>query len=238
MLNLENFNEIVNWENFFEQSDTFKNNTPFKFVHVEEFFKRPFYEKLYDTYPKHDNTWHQSTEFSKNQFVKGFGENDYGGYAAPGEDTKLSPEWNKLYRYFHNDEFIENIRKFSGVPINKMKTFRFSLYHKGGFQLPHIHNDGPSTLIVFFYFSKGWEKGDPGGTYVASEEDESKIIFETQNLDNTMSMLQDGPLSAHGARYITKNVERRALQVYFEEYSDDIGWSGSGFKEQKGNIQI
>jgi len=238
MIDLEDFSEIINWENFFKHSDTFKNNTPFKFVNIEEFFKRPFYEKLYETYPKFDETWSQSTEFNKSQFVRGFGKNNYGEYAAPGEDPKLSPEWNKLYRYFHTDEFVENFAKFSGVPVNKMKTFRFTLYRKGGFQLPHIHNEGPSTLIVFFYFSKGWEKGDPGGTYVASEEDESKIIFETQNLDNTMSMLQDGPLSAHGARYITKDVERRALQIYFEVYSEKEGWSRSGFKEQKANIQI
>ena len=78
------------------------------------------------------------------------------------------------------------------------------------------NNDGPSTLIIFFYFSKGWEKGDPDGTYVASEADESKIIFELYNLDNTMVILQDGPCSAHGACYITKDVKRKAIQIYFE----------------------
>lgn len=235
---MEDYSEIVNWDNFFKQSDSFKNTKPFRFAYVEEFFKKPFYDRLYETYPKYDETWDQSSEFNKSQFVRGFGENHYGDYAAPGKDDKLAQEWNTLYNYLHTEEFVENFRKFSGIPVKKMKTFRFTLYHKGGFQLPHIHNEGPSTLIVFFYFSKGWQKGDPGGTYVASEEDESKIIFETPNLDNTMTMLHDGPLSAHGVRYITKDVERKALQVYFEGYSEEDGWSGKGLKEQKGDIEI
>lgn len=236
---MEDFSEIVNWENFFKESDNFRNRKPFRFGHIEEFFKRPFYEKLYETYPDPDDeTWIQSTQFSKSQFVRGFGKNNHGEYAELCEDEKLSPEWNKLFRYFHTNEFVENFMKFSGVPVNKMKTFRFTHYKKGGFQLPHIHNEGPSTLIVFFYFSKGWGKGDPGGTYVASEADESKIIFETDNLDNTMTLLHDGPHSGHGVRYITKDVQRRALQVYFEEYSEENGWSGTGFKEHKGEIEI
>ena len=86
------------------------------------------------------------------------------------------------------------------------------LYQKGGFQLPHIHNDGPSTLIVFFYFSKGWEKGDPGGTYVASEADESKIIFEPYNLDNTCVMFAESSHSFHGSRYMTQDAIRRSIQ--------------------------
>jgi len=36
------------------------------------------------------------------------------------------------------------------------------------------------------YFSKGWKKGDPDDTYVASDIDESSILFEPYNLDNIM----------------------------------------------------
>ena len=48
---------IINWDNVFSESSTFKNNTPFKFAFIEEFFNRNFYEKLYETYPVIDNTW-------------------------------------------------------------------------------------------------------------------------------------------------------------------------------------
>ena len=91
--------------------------------------------------------------------------------------------------------------------------------------------------VVFFNFSKGWEKGDPGGTYVASEMDESKIMFEPHNLDNTMVILQDGPYSAHGARYITKDVKRKAIQIYFEGYSEETGWTGKGFETVKPEVE-
>ena len=36
-----------------------------------------------------------------------------------------------------------------------------------------------------------------------------------------MVILQDGPYSAHGARYITKDVKRKAIQIYFEAYSEE-----------------
>ena len=40
-----------------------------------------------------------------------------------------------------------------------------------------------------------------------------------------MAIFHDGPNSGHGVRYITKDVERRAIQIYFENYSSDSGWS-------------
>lgn len=236
-----NFDDICNWDNLFKQSDTFKNNKPFKFAFIEEILNRDFYEKLCETYPqydKNDEKWSTSTEFSKNQWYRGWADYDSGYYAGKGDDPDLSLEWNRFNQFLHSEEFVDNIKKFSGIPVNKMKTFRFTLYHKGGFQLPHIHNDGPSTLIIFFNFSKGWEKGDPGGTYVASEEDESKIIFEPYNLDNTMILLQDGPYSAHGARYITKDVKRQAIQIYLEEYSEEKGWSGKSFEKVQPKIEL
>ena len=236
---MENFDDIINWENLFKQSETFKNNKPFKFAFTEEIFKRDFYERLFETFPeydKNDETWFTATQFSKHQFCRRWGTNkdDY----ASEEDPKLSPEWNRFYRLLHSQEFVDNIKKFSEVSVNKMKMFRFLLYQKGGFQTPHIHNDGPSTIIIFFYFSKGWKTGDPGGTYVASEADESKIMFEPYNLDNTMVILQDGPSSAHGTRYITKDVTRKALQVYFEGYSEETGWSGQEARESQQKIEL
>ena len=81
-----------------------------------------------------------------------------------------------------------------------------------------------------FYFSKGWSEGEAGGTYMATEEDESKIIFEPYDLDNSMALFQDGPKAAHGTRMITNNLERRALQITLEEYNDDQGWTGGNPK--------
>ena len=43
---------------------------------------------------------------------------------------------------------------------------------------------------------------------------------------------QDGQQAGHGVRPIEKDVERRAIQIYFEEYSEEKGWSGDK-KEQK-----
>ena len=150
------------------------------------------------------------------------------------EDSNFSESWNQFHHYLFSEEFTSNIRKFSGVPVNRVKQFcDLLLLTRGGYQLPHIHNVGPSTLILMMlYFSKNWKKGDPGGTYVTTEEDESKMVFEPYNLDNTAVIFHDGPHAGHGARYITKDVERRAIQIYLEKYSSETGWSAYPIKRE------
>ena len=227
---MEGFSNIVNWDSVSNQSSSFKNQTPFHFALIEKFFERDFYEKLYETYPKIDETWmlaHTATKSQLTKYWNGIGPNDVVGCE---DDPQYSEEWNKFKSYAQSKEFVEKIRKFSGVPINKLKFFHFMSYTKGGFQEPHFHNVGPSTLVFMVYLSKNWKKGDPGGTYMASDVDESSIIFEPYNLDNSAAVFLDGPKSTHGVRLITKDIERRALQMTFEGYSTDKGWTGTNYK--------
>ena len=44
--NNEDFSNIINWNNLHEQSRNFKNQKPFSFAFVENFFNRDFYEKI------------------------------------------------------------------------------------------------------------------------------------------------------------------------------------------------
>ena len=227
---MEGFSNIVNWDSVSNQSSSFKNQTPFHFALIEKFFERDFYEKLYETYPKIDETWtlaHTATKTQLTKYWNGIGPNDVVGCE---DDPQYSEEWNKFKSYAQSEEFVEKIRKFSGVPINKLKFFHFMSYTKGGFQEPHFHNVGPSTLVFMVYLSKNWKKGDPGGTYMASDVDESSIIFEPYNLDNSAVVFLDGSKSMHGVRLITKDIERRALLMTFEGYSTDKGWTGTNYK--------
>ena len=229
---MENFSEIMNWDNVFKQSNAFQKSTPCKFGFIEELFQRDFYEKLYESYPKIDETWTESPQVSKISFGRYFGKygKDKDGVLPPigdEDDPTLGPEWNKLKRYAQSEEFVENFRKFSGVPVNRLKYFHFIAMKKGGYQFPHAHNVGPSTLVFMLYFSKNWKNGDPGGTYISAEDDESTIIFEPYNLDNSVVIFHDGPKAMHGARYIAKDVERYALQITLEEYDEKSGWTGA-----------
>ena len=56
----------------------------------------------------------QATLFTKHQFCRRWGticcKDDY---ASEEEDPKLSPEWNRFYRFLHSQEFVDNIKKFS-----------------------------------------------------------------------------------------------------------------------------
>ena len=48
---------IVNWDNVFKHSKTFQENSPIKWIFVEDFFTKKFYEELYETYPKKDDSF-------------------------------------------------------------------------------------------------------------------------------------------------------------------------------------
>lgn len=216
---------IVNWDNVFKQSETFKNNKPFSFAFIKEFLDRDFYEKLYKTYPKVDTTWLFDNGINKCQYSKIWNNRNF-KLQENKKDDSLSEEWNKFLKYCISDEFAANFSKFSGIDMIKCKEWGFTYYKQGGFQLPHIHNYGPHNMVMMAYFSKGWEKGDPGGTFVSTEEDESTIIFEPYDLDNSAVIFLDGPNSAHGARYITKNVERRACAINLDKFTNGK-WSAN-----------
>lgn len=228
----KNSSKIINEQNLFKYSSEFQNKKPVRWAFIEEFFDRSFYEKLYNSYPKLDDTWEILDASDKNGFYKLWNNQKSSVPIKYSENKNFSESWNEFYRYLFTEEFIEKMRKFSGVPITRVKYFGFACMKKRGFQLAHIHNVGPSTLILMIYFSKNWKKGEPGGTYICLEEDESTMIFEPYNLDNSAMIFHDGPQSGHGVRPIEKDVERRAIQVYLEEYSEEKGWSRSK-KEQK-----
>ena len=225
---------IVNWENVFKNSENFQHQEPFKFGFIKNIFTDNFYQNLYKDYPKIVD-FLDGSDMSKSQFVMEWGKSKYekSEPVLSGTDKKFSKNWNELKLYAESDEFINNWRKFSKVPVNKLKHFKFIAYRDGGFQLPHIHNVGPSTLVLMFYFSKGWKNGEAGGTYMATDEDESKIIFEPYDLDNSMAIFHDGPNSAHGTRMVTNSIERRALQITLEEFDENNGWSGGNKSETK-----
>lgn len=226
-----NNEEIINWDNVFKQSDSFKNNQPFKFGFIEEFIERDFYEKLYDTFPKPNDQWFDASSLQKSKIQYNWGQISLEHDIVPdGDDELLSKEWNQFKRYVESDEFFEKIRQFSGVPVNRLKHFSFAIKRKGDFQIAHAHNTGPNILILMIYFTKGWEQGEPGGTFVATDmDDESSIIFEAYNLDNSLTIFHDGPNAIHGVRRITKDgIERKAIQLYLEMYDEQTGWSGPG----------
>ena len=224
----EDFSNMVNWDNLFKQTSAFKNSKPFPFAFIENFFTNEFYNNLFETFPKIDDSWEIASPMSKYQHYKTWNNASINDPHKPGDDPSFSEYFNKLKRYAESEEFVNNFREFSGVSVSKLKTISFMSYKKGGFQYPHIHNNCPSTLIIMLYFSKNWNKGDPGGTYMATEEDESKIIFEPYNLNNSIALFHDGPMAAHGVRYITKDVTRQGMQITLEEYDEESKcWSSN-----------
>jgi hypothetical protein len=208
---LSSTDEIIDWQSLYNKSDEFKNNKPFKFTFVKGIFKQDFFDKLYETFPKFDDTWFHNTDYRRSAHTKPF----YKEGDELKSDPNLSTEWNKLKFYINSSEFVENLSKFYGKKVTTMELSGLFANKKADFQLPHIDVDGEYTnnLQLLFYFSKGWQKGDPGGTYVCETDDESSILFEPYDLDNSVVIFEETPHSWHGTRYITKDVVRQALAV-------------------------
>jgi len=218
--------DIINWDSVFFKKDDFQKKELCKFTFIENFFQPEFYERLYETFPKSDDGKWISIESDDKSAFRQFWNSKTDEIVSDKPDPAFSDVWNEFYHYLHSDECISKFREFSGVPITKLRHYAFMLLKQGGYQMAHCHNVGPSTLIIMPYFCKNWEHGDPGGTYISTTEDESKIDFEPYNLDNSAIIFHDGPYAGHGVRRIEKDVERKAAHIYYEEFSDESGWSG------------
>ena len=221
---------IVNWQNASSQSLNFKNSSPTKWAFIKEFLDRGFYEELYKTFPKFDDTWSLEDSYDKISYRKFWKKDDERNHIQE-YDSRYSESWNKFLKHARSEEFIKKLVEVTGVEVTGLRHFCFMYAKKDGFQSPHIHNVSDKTLIVFIYFSKNWEEGDPGGTYLSDGRDESKILFEPYDLDNTSLFVLDGPNAAHGVRRITKDVERRAIQLTYEPFSTTDGWYGQPNKD-------
>ena len=211
---------MINWENVFRNSDTFKNNKPFPFGFVENFFHEDFYNELYNTYPEVDEDWFVPTAFDRTAKKRWFGAADPNSEQKSDdlEDHSLSKAWNEFFHYIHSKEFLGNMSKYSGIELTGFTHFGFIVNEKGSFNMSHTHHaneqkkDYAYNLTILAYFTKGWKHGEPGGTYIASDEDESSIIFEPYNLDNTCVIFAETPRSFHGSRYMTQDAQRKSIQ--------------------------
>ena len=213
--------KIINWTNVFANSETFKNNKPFRFGFVENVFESDFYNMLYETYPKIDSSWRRINILGRSSSKRGFG-NHQGpnrtDYPLDQEDKMLGKAWNEFFHYLYTDEFLNSMSKYTGIELTKLCRFGFVYNQKGDFNMPHTHNpnidpkDFTYKVTILAYFSKEWKKGQPGGTYISSEEDESTIVFEPYNLDNTWLCFAETPKSYHGSRYQTHDIPRPSIQ--------------------------
>lgn len=209
-------NDIINWENLFLKSQNFQNKTPFRYEYIQEVINENFYKKLLEEYPKLDE-FENGSDFSKVQL---FIDCKINGESLESKtidkNLQFSENWKIFKNYVKSEAFLKNMRKFTGIQVNKLTMFKFIAYRNGGFQLPHAHGVGEKTLIVFFYFSPNWKDGEAGGTYFARDFDESEIIFEPYDLNNSMVLFQDVPNAIHGTRMITNGRERKAIQLVLE----------------------
>jgi hypothetical protein len=212
-----NSSRIFDWENILNGSENIKRKTPFPFGFIKKPIFNEVYDKLVVTYPQLDDKWYVPKDMSRSAKKRLFG-NDDKNHCFDHEDPTLSKSWNEFRSTLFTDVFIEKMSQLTGVKLSGLRHFIFILNKKGDFNMPHAHHTSVSPekyeykVTILMYFAKGWKIGDPGGTYVCENEDESSIIFEPDDLDNSMIWFTETPISWHGSRYITKDVVRPSIQ--------------------------
>ena len=215
-----NENEIFDWQKILTKSNEFQNSKPFPYGFVKNVLNEEMYEKLCEGFPTEDEKWHHVKDWSRSSVKRYFDPKQESAHAVDKENTSLSKEWNDFHHYLFSDECIKKFSEYTGLSLSGLRQFAFINNHKGHFNMPHIHfgesQSGDQSYQVTFlmYFTKGWNN-EVGGTYVSENEDESSIIFEPKDLDNSMIGFAETPVSWHGSRYITKNAIRHSIQFTF-----------------------
>jgi len=210
-------NDILNWDNIFENLETFQNNQPFPYGFVKNPINEKFYDKLCETYPSVDDKWYSADDYSRSSIKRHFGKSKANNIVDE-DDSTLSESWNKLFHYLNSEDAAEKMSTYTGLNVKKLRNFNFILNRKGDFNLPHAHHIGIKPedyeykFTVLIYFAKDWVKGSPGGTYVSEGEDESTIIFEPTDLDNSWVCFAETQNAWHGSRYMTHDIPRPSIQ--------------------------
>ena len=101
---------IINWENTFTESSNFQKRNPTKWAFVKNFLNEKFYEELYDTFPKFDETWSEEDSYDKISYRK-FWEKDEESNIITKNDSRYSESWNKLMNHLWSEDFINNLVK-------------------------------------------------------------------------------------------------------------------------------
>ena len=114
---------LVNWENVYQKSNDFKSQQPFKFGFVPNFFNQSFYDELYLNYPEIDDSWGVNSDLSKFQYYKILFSKNKDTKKPNWNENELSKSWALLYNLFQSDEFISNLRKFTGLHVLGLNNF-------------------------------------------------------------------------------------------------------------------
>ena len=74
------------------------------------------------------------------------------------QDSSVSEAWNNFKLYVESDEFLSNMREFTGVKINKLKVFGFYGYEKGGFRVTcnlNMGHRGHTSALEYAWSTSG-----------------------------------------------------------------------------------
>ena len=105
--------KIFDWNNVLSYSGEFQTNPYFSFSYMENIFDKNFYEELFTTFPKLDDSWLRIEDPDKSTYRKFWFDAKSQEIDRVGNDPNFSNAFNTLHEYCHSNDFMENFSKFS-----------------------------------------------------------------------------------------------------------------------------
>ena len=214
---------MINY-NLEEHSEVFRNNYPFPYISLDNFFKEEVIEEVYKEFPNEDSdlfTWKSNDINSKKlmcQNAELIAEN--------------LPAIDKFIKYLNSQEFLKEVSKLTGIDNllgdNKLAGGGLHQITNGGFLNVHadfnISDELPDLnrrLNIIIYLSKDWKEEYNGQLELWDTEltEAKKSVYPKFNRVVIFNTQPDGDTIAYHGHPIPLNtplgVNRKSIALYY-----------------------
>lgn len=205
-------------ENFDRAAPHFQDN---KWAFVEDVLSQEFHRELCDSWP--EKCYFDPPRDLEKSYNRGF-------FWYRGEDSVLRrydpkgryPQLSKFLNYFNSAEFAARVENFVGGR-RKLSLYSFILTDAGSGSevIPHMdsiaksENTTDGINMMFFVDATGGENS--GGLTLSWDNEMKDVIFEPQNLRNSVLIYNTFVDFYHGFPPIAKGKSRRTIGVSFND---------------------
>lgn len=202
----------------------------FRYGYVEGIFKDDVYKELIINFPDVNSFQFVNKENSgggRKKFYVGSVYSSGKSYGCVCYFSHLNSIWKEVLLEAASSNFINLLRRVTGINFNSLENFGFTYSKEGCVQEPHLDgavraNDlSPikSTIACLLYFNSA--PGGSTGTCIY-EPDRKTKLFQVPNLMNSMSFFEQHIDAWHGFPMVPFGEDRRLISLAYHSGSKPI----------------
>jgi len=221
--------DLLNKFNYLKLKSEFNDdNKPYRYVVIDDFFKKEIANELFNNYPANDSKeWYKFRDKIGN--LKNVLEQGMYGIS----DSKHIPKfWNKTISNLNSFEFCKVLERITGVldvlpdTYNKigqwtglrvMKEGSYQLIHSDARLHPHLEKEKKLTIVG--YLNKDWKESDSGYLEIWNNE-MTECIEKIEPLFNRVVLFENTETSYHGVPEV--NGYRNSFLLSYLKDTDDF----------------